>query len=176
MSIKFKLDKNSLIQFYSQNSISTKSFTKVKLFFSLYILIILLFGCLLTKDNTIRSGLIFGGIGSIIFSNKILKHAYRSFHTILFNKDGSTYMFQEMNVDIKDDNLYVINSIEERYIYFNSITGINIADDYLIIVLSKIKYLTIPLSAFIDMNEKNKFISLLEDKTNKPVIYSYPNI
>lgn len=179
MSIKFKLEKNYIIQFFSNNIVKTKSFAKVKIIIYLYILLFIVFAWLLTNDKDMKIAIPIAWLIISLcynkFSNWIGEISYKRFFTKNFNKNESLYMFKEMEIDIKDDNLYINNSIEERNIKFDSITSINIVDEYLLIVLSNVKYFTIPLSVFSSIDKRNEFISLLEYKTNKNVVYSFPD-
>ncbi|QLY78456.1 YcxB family protein [Clostridium intestinale] len=92
-----------------------------------------------------------------------------------YNDSKSLIIFENTELYLKEEGICIINSIEEREVKYDSITRINIFDNYLFIIISKKQYFTIPLKAFNYKDDKSNFINLLEQKTSRKIVYEYPD-
>ncbi|MFR3912374.1 MAG: hypothetical protein ACLTYB_14765, partial [Clostridium paraputrificum] len=98
------------------------------------------------------------------------KVLFKIFSKILLNKiykkGESSYIFDEKVISINEENIFIKNSLGNREILFNSISSLNLVDQYMFILLLNKEYLLIPVSAFNTSEEKEQFIRLIEEKSN----------
>lgn len=174
MLIKFKLDKDSIIKLYSENLVKTNSYNKIIMLVFIYILCVLGLIFTLTDKIDFRIGTTVMGIITIIFMKPLGKIVYRFTFSKVFNKEAYNYLFKDTTISIESENIKIVNTMEERNINFNSVKSINLFEEYLFIVLSNKKHLIISLSAFNNINQKDIFINLLEEKTGIKVKNLYP--
>lgn len=62
-----------------------------------------------------------------IFVKQISKLFYLYRFPKLFSKKAYTPMFSETEIEINEENIYINNSMEKRYLQFTSITSLKVA-------------------------------------------------
>ena len=62
-----------------------------------------------------------------IFVKQISKLFYLYRFPKLFSKKAYTPMFSETKIEINEENIYINNSMEKRYLQFTSITSLKVA-------------------------------------------------
>ena len=174
MSINFKLDKDNVAKFYANNIIKTRFFNKSLMWIYLYIIIFLGIVFIITTHRSIKIYVCILGAILCIFVKQISKLFYLYRFPKLFSKKAYTPMFSETEIEINEENIYINNSMEKRYLQFTSITSLNVVDEYLVLILTNSKNILIPLKAFNSLKEQENFFKLLEEKTHKKITTSYP--
>ena len=175
MLIKFNLDKESVIKLYYNSMVETKRFNKKKVWIDIYILCLLALIFVLVNDKDVRIySLMIGIIIGCIFKKQLSKILYKYIFSKDFNKEEYSYMFKEITICIKEENINIITFIGERNIKFSSISSLDIIENHLFITLCNKEHILIPLSTFQFSNEKEDFIKLLEKKAELKVTNSYP--
>ncbi len=175
MFVNFKLDKDELISFYSENIIKTKTFKIGRFILVLYCIGITLLVWNITSRIVFRIQAIFASLIFCIFFKLIAKKSYIYMLNKRYNDSKSLVIFENTELYLKEEGICIINSIEEREVNYDSITRINIFDNYLFIIISKKQYFTIPLKDFNYKDDKSNFINLLEQKINRKIVYEYPD-
>lgn len=175
MEIKFSLDRDNIIEFQCSNLINTKQFKKGRIWAFIYMLSLLGFVSLVTERKDMRVFTIILGVIICIFFKVLFKIFSKILLNKIYKKGESSYIFDEKVISINEENIFIKNSLGNREILFNSISSLNLVDQYMFIVLLNKEYLLIPVSAFNTSEEKEQFIRLIEEKSNLNIKKSYPN-
>lgn len=175
MDIKFSLDRDTIIEFQCSNIVNTKQFKKGRIWAFIYMLSVLGFVSLVTERKDMRVFTIILGIIICIFFKVLFKIFSRILLNKIYKKGESSYIFDEKVISISEENIFIKNSLGNREILFNSISSLNLVDQYMFIVLLNKEYLLIPVSAFNTSDEKEQFIRLIEEKSNLNIKKSYPD-
>ena len=174
MEIKFSLDRDNIIEFQCSNLINTKQFKKGRIWAFIYMLSLLGFVSLVTERKDMRVFTIILGVIICIFFKVLFKIFSKILLNKIYKKGESSYIFDEKVISINEENIFIKNSLGNREILFNSISSLNLVDQYMFIVLLNKEYLLIPVSAFNNSEEKEQFIRLIEEKSNLNIKKSYP--
>lgn len=175
MEIKFSLDRDNIIEFQCSNLINTKQFKKGRIWAFIYMLSLLGFVSLVTERKDMRVFTIILGVIICIFFKVLFKIFSKILLNKIYKKGESSYIFDEKVISINEENIFIKNSLGNREILFNSISSLNLVDQYMFIVLLNKEYLLIPVSAFNTSEEKEQFIRLIEEKSNLNIKKSYPD-
>ena len=175
IEIKFSLDRDNIIEFQCSNLINTKQFKKGRIWAFIYMLSVLGFVSLVTERKDMRVFTIILGVIICIFFKVLFKIFSKILLNRIYKKSESSYIFDEKVISISEENIFIKNSLGNREILFNSISSLNLVDQYMFIVLLNKEYLLIPVSAFNTSEEKEQFIRLIEEKSNLNIKKSYPN-
>ena len=175
IEIKFSLDRDNIIEFQCSNLINTKQFKKGRIWAFIYMLSVLGFVSLVTERKDMRVFTIILGVIICIFFKVLFKIFSKILLNKIYKKGESSYIFDEKVISINEENIFIKNSLGNREILFNSISSLNLVDQYMFIVLLNKEYLLIPVSAFNTSEEKEQFIRLIEEKSNLNIKKSYPN-
>lgn len=175
IEIKFSLDRDNIIEFQCSNLINTKQFKKGRIWAFIYMLSLLGFVSLVTERKDMRVFTIILGVIICIFFKVLFKIFSKILLNRIYKKSESSYIFDEKVISISEENIFIKNSLGNREILFNSISSLNLVDQYMFIVLLNKEYLLIPVSAFNTSEEKEQFIRLIEEKSNLNIKKSYPN-
>lgn len=175
MEIKFSLDRDNIIEFQCSNLINTKQFKKGRIWAFIYMLSLLGFVSLVTERKDMRVFTIILGVIICIFFKVLFKIFSKILLNKIYKKGESSYIFDEKVISINEENIFIKNSLGNREILFNSISSLNLVDQYMFIVLLNKEYLLIPVSAFNTSEEKEQFIRLIEEKYNLNIKKSYPD-
>ncbi len=177
MTLKFRIDYKSFIEFYLEAFYKTESFNKKIKCIYVYIFCFVTFILLVSKESKVRLSMLIIGILLFIFIKSIVKSIYRNIETIKLRKKEFLYMFKDMEVTIyEEQGIYINNFREKNLIGFKAVNSINILDNYIIVIFINDEYLYIPKTAFKNTEEEYDFIDLLKDKTNKTVSRQYPQV
>ena len=174
MEIKFSLDRDNIIEFQCSNIVNTKQFKKGRIWAFIYMLSLLGFVSLVTERKDMRVFTIILGVIICIFFKVLFKIFSKILLNRIYKKSESSYIFDEKVISISEENIFIKNSLGNREILFNSISSLNLVDQYMFIVLLNKEYLLIPVSAFNNSEEKEQFIRLIEEKSNLNIKKSYP--
>ena len=175
MEIKFSLDRDNIIEFQCSNLINTKQFKKGRIWAFIYMLSLLGFVSLVTERKDMRVFTIILGVIICIFFKVLFKIFSKILLNKIYKKGESSYIFDEKVISINEENIFIKNSLGNREILFNSISSLNLVDQYMFIVLLNKEYLLIPVSAFNTSEENEQFIRLIEEKSNLNIKKSYPD-
>ena len=175
MDIKFSLDRDTIIEFQCSNIVNTKQFKKGRIWAFIYMLSVLGFVSLVTERKDMRVFTIILGVIICIFFKVLFKIFSKILLNRIYKKGEYSYIFDEKVISINEENIFIKNSLGNREILFNSISSLNLVDQYMFIVLLNKEYLLIPVSAFNTSEEKEQFIRLIEEKSNLNIKKSYPD-
>lgn len=175
MEIKFALNREEIIKFQSSNIINTKQFKNGRILAFIYMISVLGFVSLVTERKDMRVFTIILGVIILLFFKVWFKIFSNIFLNRVYKKSQYSYIFDEKVISISEEGIFIKNSLGNREILFNSISSLNLADQYIFIVLLNKEYLLIPVSAFNTSEEKEQFIRLIEEKSNLNIKKSYPN-
>ncbi|MDD6796652.1 MAG: hypothetical protein PUE01_14820 [Clostridiaceae bacterium] len=174
MEVKFKLDMDDAIKFYSKNVPKTKAFKKTRIHYYGGLICILLLVMILSQDNIIRIPAVIIVAFFAVFYGTLATVVYRWKLPAFFKSSEYSFMFKENILSIGEDNIIISTSIDVRKINFKTIYSLNVVDNYLVIILANFKNIIIPLNSFRNLKEKDDFFKLIEQKTDKKITNSYP--
>lgn len=175
MEIKFSLDRDNIIEFQCSNIVNTKQFKKGRIWAFIYMLSVLGFVSLVTERKDMRVFTIILGVIICIFFKVLFKIFSKILLNKIYKKGEYSYIFDEKVISISEENIFIKNGLGNREILFNSISSLNLVDQYMFIVLLNKEYLLIPVSAFNTSEEKEQFIRLIEENSNLNIKKSYPD-
>lgn len=175
MTIGFKLDKENLSDFYARNIIETMTFKVGRGLLVLFVLSIIFLVWRITDDKGFRIEAIVASLTTVIFFKIITRKSFGYMFNKKYDDFKKSGMFDMMEMGILKEYFYIINSIEKREISYESISSINISENYMFIILSRKQYFIIPLDSFKTSEDKKAFRELLEEKTSLKAKYEYPD-
>lgn len=178
MEIKFNLERDRLIKYFVENMIKTKVYKKLLI---LALLVIPSLGYIVYSIlKNIGAGeimiliIIIMEMFFIFFNKKFARKLYTQLLNDAYKSEKYSYWFNEITIRADESSFEYITTINTTSYEYSAIKSIHCTFEYIFIVFKNKGFILIPNNAFNLYEEKLKFISLLEEKSNVKAVDSYP--
>lgn len=179
MEIKYVLEKDRVINFFTEKVLYTKRSKLALLLVSIFFVPLMFYASydilkFIWSEKLILIQFILVEILMIFFNKPILRSSFKKLLEENYKKEKYEYWFSEINIKVYDDSLEYKTTINTTTYELSYIKSIHCTFEYIFIIFKNKKLILIPNNTFNLYEEKLKFISFLEEKSNVKTVDSYP--